>query len=88
MNGFVGQAVNAHKGTCGKDVLDPSCTIKVRHPDVMGYHDYHQIPNYWSYARHYVLQDHFFADDDGGACRTTRRWCRAGQPSARRPPTR
>jgi len=37
----------------------------VRRPDVMGYHDYHQIPNYWSYARHYVLQDHFFADDDG-----------------------
>ena len=31
----------------------------------MGYHDYHQIPNYWSYARHYVLQDHFFAADDG-----------------------
>ena len=65
MNGFVGQAVNAHKATCGKAVLDPSCTIKVRRPDVMGYHDYHQIPNYWSYARHYVLQDHFFADDDG-----------------------
>ena len=65
MNGFVEQAVNAHKGTCGKAVLDPSCTIKVRRPDVMGYHDYHQIPNYWSYARHYVLQDHFFADDDG-----------------------
>ena len=65
MNGFVGQAVNAHKGTCGKAVLDPSCTIKLRRPDVMGYHDYHQIPNYWSYARHYVLQDHFFAADDG-----------------------
>ena len=65
MNGFVGQAVDAHKGTCGKAVLDPSCTIKLRRPDVMGYHDYHQIPNYWSYARHYVLQDHFFADDDG-----------------------
>jgi phospholipase C len=31
----------------------------------MGYHDYHQIPNYWSYARHYVLQDHFFASGDG-----------------------
>jgi phospholipase C len=65
MNGFVGQAVRAHSRTCDKQVLDPSCTIDVRHPDVMGYHDYHQIPNYWSYARHYVLQDHFFASNDG-----------------------
>ena len=37
----------------------------MNHPDVMGYHDYHQIPNYWSYARHYVLQDHFFTSDNG-----------------------
>jgi phospholipase C len=29
--------------------------------DVMGYHDYHEIPNYWSYAQNYVLQDHMFA---------------------------
>ena len=28
--------------------------------DVMGYHDYHEIPNYWNYARLFVLQDHFF----------------------------
>ena len=26
----------------------------------MGYHDYHEIPNYWNYARLYVLQDHMF----------------------------
>jgi phospholipase C len=65
MNGFVGQAVRAHSRKCDKQVLDPSCTINVRHPDVMGYHDYHQIPNYWDYARHYVLQDHFFASNDG-----------------------
>jgi phospholipase C len=65
MNGYVGQAVSAHSRRCDKAVLDPSCTIDVRRPDVMGYHDYHQIPNYWSYARHYVLQDHFFASGDG-----------------------
>jgi phospholipase C len=29
--------------------------------DVMGYHDYHQIPNYWSYAQHFVLMDHLFS---------------------------
>ena len=28
--------------------------------DVMGYHDYHEIPNYWNYAMLYVLQDRMF----------------------------
>jgi phospholipase C len=28
--------------------------------DVMGYHDAREIPNYWAYARHFVLQDHMF----------------------------
>jgi phospholipase C len=29
-------------------------------PDVMGYHDYHEIPNYWAYAQYFGLQDHLF----------------------------
>jgi phospholipase C len=29
-------------------------------PQVMGYHDYREIPNYWAYASNYVLQDHMF----------------------------
>jgi phospholipase C len=28
--------------------------------DVMGYHDAREIPNYWTYARDYVLQDRMF----------------------------
>ena len=28
--------------------------------DVMGYHDAREIPNYWTYARRFVLQDHMF----------------------------
>lgn len=28
--------------------------------DVMGYHDDREIPNYWRYARDFVLQDHMF----------------------------
>jgi phospholipase C len=28
--------------------------------DVMGYHDAREIPNYWAYARAFVLQDHMF----------------------------
>jgi len=27
---------------------------------VMGYHDFNEIPNYWNYAREYVLQDAMF----------------------------
>jgi phospholipase C len=27
---------------------------------VIGYHDWHEIPNYWDYARNFVLQDHMF----------------------------
>jgi len=30
------------------------------HPDVLGYHVASDIPNYWAYAKNYVLQDHFF----------------------------
>jgi phospholipase C len=30
------------------------------HPDVMGYHPSSDIPDYWAYASHFVLQDHFF----------------------------
>ncbi len=28
--------------------------------DVMGYHNGRELPNYWTYARHYVLQDNMF----------------------------
>jgi phospholipase C len=33
------------------------------HTDVMGYHDARDIPNYWTYARLFVLQDHMFESD-------------------------
>jgi phospholipase C len=29
----------------------------------MGYHDGHEIPNYWRYARTFLLQDHMFQSD-------------------------
>jgi phospholipase C len=29
-------------------------------PDVMGYHTGAEIPNYWAYAKNFVLQDHMF----------------------------
>ena len=65
MNGFVAQAVNARSRGCLQNVLNPTCIINVRRPDVMGYHDGGDIPNYWSYAHHFVLQDHLFASNLG-----------------------
>jgi phospholipase C len=57
MTGFVGQAEHAQKG-CG-NTNNPACNGSLT-PDVMGYHDAREIPNYWSYAQNYVLQDHMF----------------------------
>jgi phospholipase C len=33
-------------------------------PDILGYHTAREIPNYWAYARHFLLQDHMFAPSD------------------------
>ena len=33
-------------------------------PDILGYHTDREIPNYWAYAEHYILQDHLFAPSD------------------------
>jgi phospholipase C len=59
MNGFVGQAEKGCTST------DPKCfpckTTEGRScVDVTGYHDARQIPNYWTYAQDFVLQDNLF----------------------------
>ncbi len=61
MDGFVRQAVNARQIGCTKAVLDPSCAINPSRPEVMGYHDWRQIPNYWAWAHAYTLQDRMFS---------------------------
>jgi len=57
MDGFVGQAEQGRK-TC-VNTTNPNCVNGAR-VDVMGYHDAREIPNYWTYARNFVLQDHMF----------------------------
>jgi phospholipase C len=57
MNGFIAQAESGRRG-CGA-TNDPICSGTTP-TDVMGYHDGSDIPNYWSYAQQYVLQDHMF----------------------------
>jgi phospholipase C len=57
MDGFVQQAEHARTGCLDPD--SPSCRFSAI-PDVMGYHTANDIPNYWAYARDFVLQDHMF----------------------------
>jgi len=57
MDGFIAQRDKARAGCNNPD--DPACTGGGT-PDVMGYHTGAEIPNYWTYARDFVLQDHMF----------------------------
>jgi phospholipase C len=58
MNGFI-TAVSQAKACVGNPD-NPQCVQTTQHPDVMGYHDAREIPNYWRYAKDFVLQDHMF----------------------------
>jgi phospholipase C len=59
MNGFIGQVEQASPNACL--VADnPNCGSGGQSSDVMGYHDGRDIPNYWAYAKNFVLQDHMF----------------------------
>ncbi len=49
MNGFVAEA--------DKKLCRPG---RPCHPDVMGHHVRSDIPDYWAYAKNFVLQDHMF----------------------------
>ncbi len=60
MDGFIAQAERG-LGSC-TNPNDPACSGNGQ-TDVMGYHDYHEIPNYWAYAKNFVLQDHMFEPD-------------------------
>src|ERR1700751_5422732 len=62
MDGFViSRAGGAHCST-----TNPACSpcpageSPEACDDVMGYHDAREIPNYWAYAKNYVLQDNMF----------------------------
>jgi phospholipase C len=59
MNGFVNTVI-AVKADCIKRAV-PNCGDgPATKNDVMGYHVESDIPNYWAYAKNYVLQDHMF----------------------------
>lgn len=61
MNGFVGQAENGSGCTSNNPNCSPCASgTRARCIDVMGYHDAREIPNYWTYAHDFVLQDRMF----------------------------
>jgi len=58
MDGFIRQR-NAARSSC-KVPDDPACAGRSGIPDVMGYHTAAEIPNYWAYAKNFVLHDRMF----------------------------
>jgi phospholipase C len=61
MDGFVAQAEKGENCTTN----DPNCSpctsgTHTQCIDAMGYHDGGEIPNYWAYAKNFVLQDHMY----------------------------
>ena len=63
MDGFERQARTGRFLACHA-TDNPGCSLTPSKPDVMGYHDAQEIPNYWDYARNFVLQDHMFEADN------------------------
>ncbi len=60
MDGFIAILQGAKKaGGCPTNI--PTCVVKGHERTVMGYHTEREIPNYWAYARNFVLQDRMFA---------------------------
>ena len=64
MDGFVRVTDRALIRECRHHRHGSACD-HLRHPNVMSYHDEGQIPNYWAYARNFVLQDHMFESNWG-----------------------
>ena len=60
MDGFVRVAENRMGRGCAGSVRVCRSTATT---DVMGYHDARDIPNYWAYARNFVLNDRMFEPD-------------------------
>ena len=55
MDGFLMHVKRAKNKICPPE--KPECGGGA---DVMGYHDQRELPNYWAYAKDFVLQDHMF----------------------------
>ncbi len=66
MNGFIGQ-LHAFSNPCFSQPGLPACAQSVGpagQPDVVSYLTQRDIPNYWTYAKDFVLQDRMFGPTD------------------------
>jgi phospholipase C len=59
MDGFIKEAESGVSCTSNNPNCSP-CKQNASLCDVTGYHDASEIPNYWAYAKDFVLQDHMF----------------------------
>ncbi len=64
MDGFIASTQAHDKAGCVR-VPAFDCHPDTERPDVMGYKTRSDIPNYWAYADHFVLQDHMFSSVAG-----------------------
>ena len=64
MDGFITIDEQAQEQQHCLHSLNPACAVGAPE-EVMGYHDGSEIPNYWAYAKNFVLQDHMFESDMG-----------------------
>jgi phospholipase C len=64
MDGFVRTAEDQPSRGCSATNPPTPVCLSRNPPDVMGYHDAREIPNYWTYAHDFVLQDHMFEPVD------------------------
>jgi phospholipase C len=59
MDGFVATVAKVH-AACVQFAVPDCSEGPTKTSDVMGYHTKSDIPNYWTYAQDFVLQDHMF----------------------------
>jgi phospholipase C len=61
-NAFAATA-DTNRGKMNGSIAEAQKTSGHVQTDVMGYHDAREMPNYWTYARDFVLRDHMFEPD-------------------------
>src|SRR5436190_1498211 len=64
MDGFIRVTYRWLARRCRRDPARAACKI-LRRPGLMGYRDGRELPNYWAYARNYVLDDRMFEPNWG-----------------------
>jgi phospholipase C len=64
LDGFITVGRTSLIERCKDEPALKRCAV-LRRPSVLGYHDQRELPNYWTYAHTFVLQDHMFEPNWG-----------------------